>query len=208
MLRSSSVVAVHARRRRTPRTPDCRQPTVCLALQHAHHMKFHGFYDRSPPITFLIYVFENFLIHRLLAYFSNVALVTFSTRRGEHFLRNEHIRIGRAQLRIVLQSRARSLNLSIRQNHDNDCARMLSCRNSKHFHLNIPPPFRRTRASLSALTHTPLALPVLNYVRCKNCVSVFRRRPYIRRVHHRNIVISVVYSFTVTRNIFCFVFFI
>lgn len=142
----------------------------------------------------------------LSAYFSNAALDTVSTRGTAHFLRNEHIRIARAQLRIVLRSRTRSLNLSIRQNHDNDCARMLSCRNSKHFHLNIPPPFRRTRASLSALTHTPSSLPALNYVRYKNCVSVFRRRRYVCRVHHRNIVISVVYLFAVTRNVFCFIF--
>lgn len=102
--------------------------------------------------------------------------------------------------------RGHGWSLSIRQNHDNDCARMSSCRNSKHFHLNIPPPFRRTRASLSALTHTPTSPSVLNYVRCKNCVSVFRIRPYIRGVHCRNTVISVWYSFTVTREVFCFIF--
>lgn len=123
----------------------------------------------------------------------------------EHFLRNEHMRVARASRRS--HSPAHSPNLSIRQNHDNDCARMSSCRNSKHFHLNIPPPFRRTRASLSALTHTPLTSSVLNYVRCKNCVSVFRSRPYTRRVHCRNIVISVWYSFTVTRDVFLFHFF-
>lgn len=125
-----------------------------------------------------------------------------------HFLWSKHTRFARARIAVSSRLSAHSPNLSIRQNHDNDCARMSSCRNSKHFHLNIPPPFRRTRASLSALTHTPLTPSVLNYVRCKNCVSVFRSRPYTRRVHCRNIVISVLYSFTVTRDVFCFIFFI
>lgn len=123
-----------------------------------------------------------------------------------HFLRNEAARVARA-LSVSSFGYERAPNLSIRQNHDNDCARMSSCRNSKHFHLNIPPPFRRTRASLSALTHTPLTSLVLNYVRCKNCVSIFRSRPYARRVHCRNIFISVWTLFTVIRNIFYFVFF-
>lgn len=68
---------------------------------------------------------------------------------------------------------------------------MSSCRNSKHFHLNIPPLFRRTRASLSARTHTPLISTTLNYVRRKNCVSVFRIRPYTPRTSCRNIVLSL-----------------
>lgn len=125
-----------------------------------------------------------------------------------HFLWSKYTRFARARIAVSSRLSAHSPNLSIRQNHDNDCARMSSCRNSKHFHLNIPPPFRRTRASLSALTHTPLTPSVLNYVRCKNCVSVFRSRPYNRRVHCRNIVISVLYSFTVTRDVFCFIFFL
>lgn len=60
--------------------------------------------------------------------------------------------------------------------------------------------------ALGAHAHTAAAPSVLNYVRCKNCVSVFRSRPYVRRVHRRNIVISVPYSFTAKRYVFCFVF--
>lgn len=59
--------------------------------------------------------------------------------------------------------------------------------------------------ALGAHAHTA-ASSVLNYVRCKNCVSVFRCRPYDRRVHSRNIVISVLYSLTVMQDVFCFIF--
>ena len=58
---------------------------------------------------------------------------------------------------------------------------MLSCRNSKYFHLNI----RDAGVALGAHAHTAAStLPALNYVRCKNCVSGFRR-PYIRRCDRR-----------------------
>lgn len=97
-----------------------------------------------------------------------------STRRAQHSARAardalpaEHAGSDSAQ------SRARLPNLSIRQNHDNDCARMSSCRNSKHFHLNIPPPFRRTRASLSALTHTPPRLRHCSITYAVKIASVF-----------------------------------
>lgn len=134
-------------------------------------------------------------------------MCTFSMRSPVHYLRNKHA-CWRGRVTSASRVSAHSPNLSIRQNHDNDCAQMSSCRNSKHFHLNIPPPFRRTRPSLSALTHTPLTSSVLNYVRCKNCVSIFRSRPYGQRVHYRNIFIPVWYSFSVTCDVFCFIFFI
>lgn len=61
--------------------------------------------------------------------------------------------------------------------------------------------------ALGAHAHTA-ASSVLNYVRCKNCVSVFRCRPYDRRVHSQNIVISVLYSLTVMQDVFCFIFYL
>lgn len=103
----------------------------------------------------------------------------------------------------------RSANLSFRQNHDNDCARMSSCRNSKHFHLNIPAPFRRTRASLSTGAHAHTA----DFVHCSityavKIASVFFVADLTPDECTAEILLSLSgYSFTVTWDVFCFVFF-
>lgn len=64
--RSSSAVGARERRRHEPRpAPACRPPTVCLPPTPVHHTTDHVV--PNSPITFLIYVSENFWTHQLSA---------------------------------------------------------------------------------------------------------------------------------------------
>lgn len=101
-------------------------------------------------------------------------------------------------------SRVTDPNHQIRQNHDNDCARMSSCSKFETLSPKYSASVSDAGVALDAHAHTAGSLRSSITYACKNCVSVFRGRPYA----HRNIVISVCYSFTVRRLFFVSLFYL